>query len=75
MFTFFLSTHGKIAQFTPPGRFDTSNCMNQGKLNTPRPFFLMGFNQLMKERKIFDKYKTLDDVTSLDCIVHMGRPL
>jgi hypothetical protein len=75
MFTFFLSTHGKISQFTPPSRFDTSNRMNAGKLNTPRPFFLMGFDQLMKERKIFEKYKTLEDVTSLDCIAHMGRPL
>lgn len=74
MFTFFLSTAGKMLQFTPPRRFDT-DLMEEGRLVTPRPFILWGFDLLMKSRKIFDKYKTLDDVTSLDCIAHMGRPL
>jgi hypothetical protein len=29
----------------------------------------------MNERKIFDKFKTIADVTSIDCVIHMGRPL
>jgi hypothetical protein len=75
MFTFFLSTAGKISQLTPPCRFDASYRLNEFKLDTPHPFVLLGFDQLMKSCKIFDKYTTLDDVTLLDCIAHMGRPL
>ncbi|KAH9021392.1 hypothetical protein EDB85DRAFT_2152432 [Lactarius pseudohatsudake] len=72
LFTFFLSTIGKISQFSPPcGR----EAMNDGELKTPTPFIYLGFDQLMRNRKVFDKYKTLDDVTSLECIAHMGRPL
>jgi len=75
LFTFFLSTTGKISQFNPPRDRDPSNRMNHGELETPRPFIYLGFDQLMVNRKIFDKFKTLDEVTSLDCIAHMGRPL
>lgn len=75
LFSFFLSTTGKISQFTPPRDRDPSHRMNDGKLKTPRPFIYLGFDQLMVNRKIFNKYKTLEDVTSLDCIAHMGRPL
>ena len=75
LFTFFLSTTGKISQFTPPRGHDASYRMNDGQLRTPRPFIYLGFDQLMVDRKIFVKYKTLEDVTSLDCIAHMGRPL
>ncbi|KAH9169726.1 hypothetical protein EDB89DRAFT_2072721 [Lactarius sanguifluus] len=49
--------------------------MNDGKLKTPTPFIYLGFDQLLRNHKVFDKYKTLDDVTSLECIAHMGRPL
>ena len=75
LFTFFLSTTGKISQFSPPRGRDASNRMNDGGLITPKPFIYLGFDHLMRNRKIFDKYKTLKDVTSLDCIAHMGRPL
>ncbi|KAI9445343.1 hypothetical protein H4582DRAFT_910849 [Lactarius indigo] len=75
LFTFFLSTTGKISQFSPPRGRDASNRMNDGELITPKPFIYLGFDHLMKNHKIFDKYKTLKDVTSLDCIAHMGRPL
>jgi hypothetical protein len=70
LFTFFLSTTGKISEFTPPRGFDAS-----GNLDTPTPFIHLGFDQLMGSRKILKEYKTLDDVTSLDCIAHMGRPM
>ncbi|KAH9009629.1 hypothetical protein EDB85DRAFT_1902869 [Lactarius pseudohatsudake] len=75
LFTFFLSTIGKISQFSPPRGRDASHRMNDGELKTPTPFIYLGFDQLMRNRKVFDKYKTLDDVTSLECIAHMGRPL
>ena len=75
LFTFFLSTTRKISQFTPPRDRDASHHMNDGQLKTPDPFIFLGFDQLMRDHKIFDKYKTLDNVTSLKCITHMGRPL
>ncbi|KAH9063738.1 hypothetical protein EDB83DRAFT_801916 [Lactarius deliciosus] len=75
LFTFFVSTTGKISQISPPRGRDASHRMNDGKLKTPTPFIYLGFDQLMRNRKVFDKYKTLDDVTSLECIAHMGRPL
>ncbi|KAH9052552.1 hypothetical protein EDB87DRAFT_1692195 [Lactarius vividus] len=75
LFTFFLSTTGKVSQFTPPCGYDNSNHMNDGRLKIPHPFIYLGFDQLMISRKILDTYKTLLDVTSLDCIAHMGRPL
>ncbi len=75
LFTFFLSTTGKVSQFTLPRGYDRSNRMNDGELRIPHPFIYLGFDQLMVCRKILDKYKTLDAITSLDCIAHMGRPL
>ena len=75
LFTIFLSTTGKISQFTPPCGQDHSDRMNDGILTIPTPFIWLGFDQLMGKHKIFGKNKTLDDVTSLDCIAHMGRPL
>ncbi|KAH9051513.1 hypothetical protein EDB87DRAFT_1541276, partial [Lactarius vividus] len=75
LFTFFLSTTGKISQFSLPHSRDFSHRMNDGELKTPTPFIYLGFDQLMKNRRVFDKYKILEDVTSLDCIAHMGRPL
>lgn len=75
LFTFFLSTTWKISQFSPSHDRDPSYQMNDGKPKTPHPFIFLGFDQLMGDHKIFDKYKTLEDVTSLECIAHMGRPL
>ena len=75
LFTIFLSMTGKYSQFMPPCGQDPSNCMNDGILTIPTPFIWLGFDQLMGKHKIFGKNKTLDDVTSLNCIAHMGRPL
>jgi hypothetical protein len=75
LFTFFLSTTGKISQFTPRRGADPSNRMNDGSFETPRPFINFGFDQLMKNRMVTVEFKTLEDVTKLDCIAHMGRPL
>jgi hypothetical protein len=75
LFTFFLSTTGKISQFTPPRARDPSSRINQGVFTPPRPFIELGFDQLMWNRKVLERYKTLEQVTSSECIAHMGRPL
>lgn len=75
LFLFFLSTTGKVTQFGQPRGQDRSARINNGQLATPRPFIYLGFDQFMQSQKIFDKWKTLDDVTSMKCAAHMGRPL
>jgi hypothetical protein len=75
LFTFFLSTTGKISEFTPSCGFDVSERLNHRDLNTPTPFIHLGFDQLMGSCKILKKYKTLNNVTTLECITHMGRPM
>ncbi|KAH9082104.1 hypothetical protein EDB83DRAFT_613711 [Lactarius deliciosus] len=74
-FSFFLSTTSKISQFAMPGEIDPSARMHDKELRSPLPFSDLGFDNLMRDRKIFDTFKTIDDVTSTDCVVHMGRPL
>ncbi|KAI0291938.1 hypothetical protein B0F90DRAFT_306131 [Multifurca ochricompacta] len=74
MWSFFLSTTGKITQFSQPRSVDASIRVRQGELLIPRPYIYLGFDQLMLTRKI-SRYNTLKDVTSLECIAHMGRPL
>ena len=59
LFTFFLSTTGKILQFSPPHVQDPSNRINQGVFTPPRPFIELGFDQLMWNRKVLERYKTL----------------
>jgi hypothetical protein len=65
LFTFFLSTTGKISQSLCP-------C---GSYEPPHTFIELGFDQLMWNRKVLDKYRTLEEVTSSECVSHMGRPL
>lgn len=74
-YTFFLSTTGKITQFAQPRGQDPSNRISIGLFSTPLPYIYLGFDQLMQSRKVFERWKTLDDVTSLECAAHMGRPL
>jgi hypothetical protein len=75
LFTFFLSTTGKISKFSPPRTRDPSKRIAEGIFLPSRPFVELGFDQLMHDRKVLDKYNTLEDVTSSECISHMGRPL
>ena len=75
LFSFFLSTTGKITQFGQPRGQDASDRINDGSLATPRPYIYLGFDQLMQSRKILARQTTLDDVVSLECVAHMGRPL
>jgi hypothetical protein len=72
LFTFFLSTTGSIMQFPQPFEqgFSTSGTIPPGP-----PYIYLGFDQLMQSHKVLDRWKTLDDVTSLECAARMGRPL
>ncbi|KAH8992520.1 hypothetical protein EDB92DRAFT_1858291 [Lactarius akahatsu] len=74
-FSFFVSTTSKISQFTIPRDMDPSNGTHEVEFMPPLSFSDLGFDHLMHDRKIFDRYKTIEDVTSTECIVHMGRPL
>lgn len=74
LFTIFLSTTGKFSQFTPPRGQDPSNRMNYGSFKIPLPFIYLGFDQLVSQR-VFGDYTTIEQVTSLECIAQMGRPL
>lgn len=73
-FCFFLSTTSKISGFSMPRDIARSARMEQHHIPSV-PFSDLGFDQLMYDRKIFTRFKTLEDVTSPDCVVYMGRPL
>jgi len=74
LFSFFLSTTSKITQFGQPCGHDNSDRINSGHMTTPRPYIYVGFDQLVQNHKV-RRGSTLDDVTSLDFIAHLGRPL
>lgn len=75
LYSFFLSTTGSVTEFALPREQDPSSRISTAELSTPRPYIYVGFDQLMQKQKIFARWKTLDDVTSLECAAHMGRPL
>ena len=52
LFSFFLSTTGKVTQFGQPCGHDASNRINTGTLASPRPYIFVGFDQLVQDRKI-----------------------
>jgi hypothetical protein len=72
LFSFFLSTTGKITQFGQPRGHDNSGRINGGCLVSPRPYVFIGFDQLIEK---FEQGQELDHVTSLRFISHLGRPL
>lgn len=74
LFSFFLSTTGKVTQFGQPRGHDASDRINDGCLASPRPYIFVGFDLLVGDRKI-RRGMTLNDVTTLDFIAHLGRPL
>jgi hypothetical protein len=71
VFVFFLSTAGKIYQFTPPSHMDPSQRVQKGKLSIMRPFTATGLSHYSpdlkkdKERNAEGKQHTdLEAVTS-----------
>jgi hypothetical protein len=79
MFSFFLSTTGKVTQFAQPRVQDASDRIKDGTLSTPHPYIFIGFDQLMKGHELFSPSTsvppTLFHVTSIEFAVRMGRPL
>ncbi|KAF8271312.1 hypothetical protein EI94DRAFT_1720892 [Lactarius quietus] len=73
-FFFFLSTTSKISKLSMPKDIAESARMQEDYMPS-LPFSDLGFDHLMHDRKIFHKYKTIHDVTTTECVVHMGRPL
>jgi hypothetical protein len=61
LFMLFLSTTGKVSQFIPQHRNDASSHINNGIFKTPCPFINFGFDQMMKDCRVMEKFKPLDD--------------
>ncbi len=74
-FSFFLSTTNKILEFAMPQDIDSSKMIREEGLQSSIPFSDLGFDHLMEDNKVFIKYNTIYDVTSVVCVVRMGRPL
>jgi hypothetical protein len=74
LFSLFLSTTGKITQFTSSKDKDHSGRVVAGILFLIAPYTDLGFDQLAK-KIVHNGNFTLDDITSDDHIVHYGRPM
>jgi hypothetical protein len=72
-FTVFLSTTGKFNLFMPSPKNDNSNRLQNGLLSLISPFCELGFDQFAK--KFVSGQTTLEDVSSLQFMVLLGRPL
>jgi hypothetical protein len=73
LFSFFLSTTGKVTQFGQPRGHDASGHINEGFLTTPAPYIYVGFDLLVQTK--VRRGMSLETVTTLDFIAHLGRPL
>jgi hypothetical protein len=73
LFALFLSTTGKISQFTSPDE-DTSKGIIVGDLILIQPFTDLGFDTLAKQVTL-DGHWDLERVTADSHIVYMARPL
>jgi hypothetical protein len=74
LFSLFLSTTGKVTQFTPSKDKDLSGRVVAGILHLVTPYTDLGLDQLAK-KITHDGTFTLDDITSDDHIAHYGRPM
>lgn len=74
LFSLFLSTTGKVNQFVPSPKNDTSARIIKGELALVQPFTDIGFDQLAKKVAL-DGRLTIDEITSDDYIAHFGRPM
>jgi hypothetical protein len=70
----FLSTTGKLPQFTPAPAKERSDRLVKGLLFVLTPFTALGFDLLAKKVS-FDGKHTLEDVASLEYRLSYGRPL
>lgn len=73
IWSIFLSTAGKLYQFTPAPFLDDSNRIVEGRLTILMPFSALGFDLLAEV--LSDGIATLDHVASLEYKLSLGRPL
>ncbi|TDL16546.1 hypothetical protein BD410DRAFT_755314, partial [Rickenella mellea] len=73
LFSYFLSTTGKVSQFSSSSRDDWSNRVQKTLLGLIEPFTELGFDQLAE--KLHEDNCTLEYITSMDYWVTLGRPL
>ena len=74
LFSLFLSTTGKISQFTSAKDEDVSRRVILGQLALIQPFTDLGFDTLAKPVSV-DEDGDLESVTTDSHIAHLGRPL
>jgi hypothetical protein len=72
-YSVFLSTTGKVQQFTPDALHDISTRLQEGLLFLTPPFCELGFDQLAE--KAISGETTLDHVSSLAFLAKLSRPL
>ncbi|KAG6842777.1 hypothetical protein H0H87_010518, partial [Tephrocybe sp. NHM501043] len=74
VFAFFLSTTGRISEYTPSHAVDTNDRIMEGINTVIPPFSDLGFDQLMVSRKVTKRH-TLNEVTNLAFMANYGRPM
>ena len=73
VFSFFLSTTGKVFQFTLSPKKDPSNRSQEGRLLPIPPYSDIGFDQLAP--KVCENTLKIEDVAKVEFMVKLGRPL
>ena len=74
LFSLFLSTTGKMSQFTSAKKDDSSTRVQLGELILIMPFTDLGFDQLAS-KIASDGSFFLEDVASIEHMVTLGRPM
>jgi hypothetical protein len=72
-YSVFLSTTGKVQQFTPAAFNDISNRLQEGLLRLISPFCELGFDQLAEKARSGETM--LEHVSSLKFMAKLSRPL
>jgi hypothetical protein len=75
VFALFLSTTGKIHDFTPPPKDDPSQRLTMEQYSLIPPFTELGFDQMVKADDIKIDNLYIDDLSRLGYMVKFGRPL
>jgi hypothetical protein len=70
---FFLSTTGKVFQFTFARELDPSNHIQEGRVRLNPSYSDIGFNQL--GQKVHENTLTIEEVEFVEFIVKLCRPL
>ncbi len=74
IFSLFLSTTGKVSQFSWAKEDDPSTRVRTGELDLIMPFTDLGFDQFADKSKMGAEF-TVEAAASIDHIVTFGRPL